>query len=286
MKAAAKWFVVGGALLLILGFVLPVVSVSNSGTQVSMSLLQIAGVSYWFFLYLVPVFALLVVLLALVPANDPTPRKLFLAGQAVALGGILLVLLGTLAYIVIQPRLLQDPSSLGSLLPANLQSETSSVWPGIGIFLLLLGTGFIVFGIFSGFLPDRASDDLETKTEQADPSIVPSQLDEPKPAVREAYLDGKKGSFAGKKIHLKVENFSIGRGRENDLQLPDKKISRLHARVRYSQGSWFVQDQDSKLGTQINGKPVKAARLTSGDSIKIGDDVFIFHFHQDPDAKS
>ena len=79
-------------------------------------------------------------------------------------------------------------------------------------------------------------------------------------------------------ILIKGENFSVGRGRDNDLQLQDldRKISRVHAELRFAQNTWFIQDQGSKIGTFVNGKRVKATRLSSGDEIRIGENTFVF----------
>lgn len=276
MKSAAKWFVVGGSVLLIIGFLFPAISVSNSGSRSSISLLQIAGVSYWFILYLVPICALGILLLAFMPASNRATKNLFLAGQAGGLGGTLLILFGALTYGLMQKQLLRDTENLGRLLSPDLLTGELSIWPGFGFFVLLLGIGLVIFGlVYSYPITEENLDKAEMEQVATPPSTSPAK--EVEVHINEAYLEGKKGSFMGKKFPLKTENFSIGRGRDNGLQLPDKKISRLHARIRYSQGAWFIQDQGSKIGTHLNGKPVQATRLSPGDTIKIGDDVFIFH---------
>ncbi len=280
MKASAKWFAVGGSLLLIIGFLLPVISISNADVRSSISLLQIAGVSYWFFLYLVPLCAVVILLLALIPANDQTTKYVFLAGQVGGLIGAVLLLVGTLAYMVLQPTQLTDPSNLGVLLDPRIQAQGGAIWPGIGFFILLFGFGFTAFGILAN-LPSAQKEPAEVTGRPADKQIPPESplppSDDATSVAKEVYLEGKKGTRVGQKILIKGENFSIGRSRDNDLQLSDKKISRLHVRIRHSQDSWFIQDQNSKIGTQVNGKTVTATRLNAGDSIKIGEDVFEFH---------
>jgi pSer/pThr/pTyr-binding forkhead associated (FHA) protein len=68
----------------------------------------------------------------------------------------------------------------------------------------------------------------------------------------------------------------IGRGAGNHLQLADLKASRQHARLRFAQGMWFIQDQNSSGGTFVNGQRIQATRLNPGDQITIGDTAFIF----------
>jgi hypothetical protein len=280
MKSAARWFVAGGALFLLIGFLLPLISVSNPAKKALISPAQIAGVGYWFLLFLVPVFSLVILLLAVVPVNDEKVKKIFVAGQAGGVVLILILLLGSLSYVLIKKQILWDTSNLGSLLPPELLRGDLTIWPGIGFFILVLGMGIIVFGIITGFpmKSGKTAKDEADKNDEA--SAAPPSAEVAEPALKEAYLIRKSGDLSGGKIPIRVEDFSIGRRSDNDLQLRDKKdgrISRIHARIRYSQGSWYVQDQDSKIGTYVNEKRVKATRLKTDDTIKIGDEVFVFH---------
>jgi len=271
MKSASKWFVAGGALLLIIGFFLPVVTISgqNAGNTINISLLRVAGSPYLFFLYLVPIGALVMILLSFIPADDQMMKTAFLIGRVGGLVMDLFLLLGTLIYFLLTPEklklLIVDASSLGSQL---------NIWPGIGLFVLLFGIGLSILGILAYFFPAQ---------KQADPAISPEPVkssaveEEAKPIIKEAYLEAIKGKLSGQRFSLDVDDFSVGRSRDNNLQLSDIKVSRLHARLRYAQGSWFIQDQNSAIGIFVNGKQVKAMRLNSGDHIKIGEDTFIFH---------
>ncbi len=283
MKTSAKWFAAGGSLLLIVGFLLPVISVSIKGAQKFISLLQVAGVSYWFFLYLIPLCAVAIALLALIPATGKTMAFAFLAGQVVGLVGIALLLLGSLVFLLVQPQLLTSSENIGGLLGPQFHNQTVSFWPSIGLFILVFGFGFAAFGIVAGLPPLQKPQAAVAVTSKAAPPIEatpsPSQADEVTSVSKEVYLEGKNGNFNSRRFPITNENFSIGRSRDNDLQLQDKKVSRIHARIRFSQGSWYIQDQQSKSGTHVNGKIVSATRLNSGDHIKIGDDVFIFHWN-------
>ena len=73
------------------------------------------------------------------------------------------------------------------------------------------------------------------------------------------------------------DNVLIGRSRMCDLQILDPMVSRQHARLRYAQGAWFIQDQGSKAGIYVNGKRVLATRLHPGDTIKLGRTLLRFY---------
>src|SRR3989304_1242778 len=62
----------------------------------------------------------------------------------------------------------------------------------------------------------------------------------------------------------------IGRGEDCDIIIPDRKISRQHARVRPIPDGIVLEDLDSKNGTAYNGSPLKGAvNLSDGDVIQI-----------------
>lgn len=58
-----------------------------------------------------------------------------------------------------------------------------------------------------------------------------------------------------------------------DLDLtPDERVSRLHARLEYNLGTWWVEDLNSTNGTSLNGERItNRTELVSGDHLKIGD---------------
>lgn len=64
---------------------------------------------------------------------------------------------------------------------------------------------------------------------------------------------------------------SIGRQIDNDIQLPGALVSRQHAELTYSRGSWWVRDCGSFNGTRINEQRIKqSTRLSDGDRVGIG----------------
>jgi hypothetical protein len=66
---------------------------------------------------------------------------------------------------------------------------------------------------------------------------------------------------------------TIGRSREADIVLDDANVSRKHAEVRPSGGSWIVRDLGSTNGVKVNGRrldPTRPQSLKRGDVIELG----------------
>jgi hypothetical protein len=66
---------------------------------------------------------------------------------------------------------------------------------------------------------------------------------------------------------------TLGRSRDADIVLDDPNVSRKHAEVRPSSGSWIVRDLGSTNGVKVNGRRVDPDRpqsLKRGDVIELG----------------
>jgi hypothetical protein len=63
----------------------------------------------------------------------------------------------------------------------------------------------------------------------------------------------------------------LGRSRDCDVVLDDPNVSRHHAEVRPSGGSWIVNDLGSTNGVKVNGRRIRAPEsLKRGDLIELG----------------
>jgi hypothetical protein len=63
----------------------------------------------------------------------------------------------------------------------------------------------------------------------------------------------------------------LGRSRDCDVVLQDPNVSRHHAEVRPSGGSWIVRDLGSTNGVKVNGRRVHGPQsLKAGDVIELG----------------
>jgi len=68
---------------------------------------------------------------------------------------------------------------------------------------------------------------------------------------------------------------TIGRAADNDLVLPDSRVSRHHARVAGRRGTLVYADLGSTNGSRVNGVQVGELVLGAGDRIELGDTVIV-----------
>jgi DNA-binding winged helix-turn-helix (wHTH) protein len=70
--------------------------------------------------------------------------------------------------------------------------------------------------------------------------------------------------------HAIKENLTIGRDSASDLVIPDRQVSRFHARLTPTSLGVELEDLDSKNGSFLNGNPLKAKTiLQDGDVFQI-----------------
>lgn len=70
----------------------------------------------------------------------------------------------------------------------------------------------------------------------------------------------------------------LGRSvKEADVVIPDPKVSRIHATIHCREGHYIIRDENSSLGTHVNGERVEKALLSAGDTIQIGGCMLEFH---------
>ena len=95
-----------------------------------------------------------------------------------------------------------------------------------------------------------------------------------------AWLEGLTSDFRGIRILIAPEGILLGRSQVCDVRISRENVSRQHAKIRFSQGKYYLQDQGSALGTLLNGRPVQASVLNDNDQISIGDAIFRFSIQQ------
>jgi len=73
-------------------------------------------------------------------------------------------------------------------------------------------------------------------------------------------------------VPLVKDEITIGRKEGNTIRLTERNVSRHHARLIRSNGSFFIEDLDSYNGVKVNGDRI-ATRTTirEGDLVEIGD---------------
>jgi pSer/pThr/pTyr-binding forkhead associated (FHA) protein len=65
---------------------------------------------------------------------------------------------------------------------------------------------------------------------------------------------------------------SIGRAADSQVFLPDRTVSKEHARIFITEdGKWVLQDMDSANKTYLNDAPIHKVEIKTGDSFRITD---------------
>src|SRR6476620_2054729 len=82
----------------------------------------------------------------------------------------------------------------------------------------------------------------------------------------------------GKELPLAPQKKMIlGRGREADFSIPEKKISRKHSAIQWNDetNEITLEDLQSLNGTYLNGKQIEdTIHLKNGDHIQVGSYIF------------
>lgn len=75
---------------------------------------------------------------------------------------------------------------------------------------------------------------------------------------------------------LAQTTINIGRRRDNQLVIDDKRISRVHAQLRAIKGRYVIFDLDSKGGTFVNDQRIHQSILYPGDVISLAGVPLVF----------
>ena len=83
-------------------------------------------------------------------------------------------------------------------------------------------------------------------------------------------LIAREGQLVGQRWTIDSEVFTIGRGGDCELVLPERQVSRYHVKIRFENGRYLLEDLGSKNGTHLNGTQIQGiAPLQDGDEIQI-----------------
>lgn len=79
-----------------------------------------------------------------------------------------------------------------------------------------------------------------------------------------------------KRVSVQSEIFTVGRQPQNDLCIPDNRLSREHVRFELYSDKFYVSDSGSSNGTTLNGAPLNSSvALNDGDRLNLGGAVEI-----------
>ncbi|MDP9052110.1 MAG: SpoIIE family protein phosphatase, partial [Acidobacteriota bacterium] len=85
-------------------------------------------------------------------------------------------------------------------------------------------------------------------------------------------------------IPLESLPFTIGRGTDRNLRLPNPQISREHASIDRDADGYLIHDANSRHGTFLNGVKITTAHLRSQDAITLGSSGDVLLFEDDDEA--
>src|SRR5262249_19249262 len=78
----------------------------------------------------------------------------------------------------------------------------------------------------------------------------------------------------------------FGRRQGSDVVIHDTNVSRMHAQIKRDGSRYLVEDTNSSNGTIVNDERIERPQeLRPGDTIRIGDAVFIFEVHDEEPAE-
>lgn len=94
---------------------------------------------------------------------------------------------------------------------------------------------------------------------------------------------GRQAAVVNQKAHVLIEIngqivgerkldkplLTVGRLSGNDIQIPSQRVSRLHAKIRWENNSWIIEDAESLNGLVIHGQLVERHVLSNGDRIHL-----------------
>lgn len=110
----------------------------------------------------------------------------------------------------------------------------------------------------------------------AEAEELPSASDET-PEDKQPVLLYLEGTPEEQIYTLGAEEMSLGRGRDNDVQVRnDSKVSRYHCKLYKRGPNYYIEDNKSANGTLVNGELITERRLFGGEEVIIGETFFRF----------
>jgi serine phosphatase RsbU (regulator of sigma subunit)/pSer/pThr/pTyr-binding forkhead associated (FHA) protein len=90
-----------------------------------------------------------------------------------------------------------------------------------------------------------------------------------------------KGDEPGRVIEIRGERTVLGRHPNSQVVFDNAAVSRHHAQILESHGTYYLEDLRSRNGTYVNGQPLDSrTQLRDGDQIRICDIVLDFYVRE------
>ncbi len=91
-----------------------------------------------------------------------------------------------------------------------------------------------------------------------------------------ATLELVRGSLADRIFFLAPRDYNVGRASGNDVSLPEPSVSKLHARLSFENGQFWIEDLKSLHGVYVNAAKIQKVALTPGAQVQFGNLSFKF----------
>ena len=83
------------------------------------------------------------------------------------------------------------------------------------------------------------------------------------------------GYYAGNTFNIPHSGITFGR-QQGEVILQDNTISRVHSKISFSNGSYYIEDLGSTNGTFVNERQISKSILNNNDNIRLGSISFTF----------
>src|SRR5713226_5386752 len=135
-------------------------------------------------------------------------------------------------------------------------------------------------------LPTPAAQQNRPSPVAARPTPVPVPV---APAVARGVSNGKRQGPQQARVLIEVNGnvigerrldkpiLTVGRLANNDVQIPSQRVSRMHARIRWENGAWVIEDAESLNGITYEGNRVDHHVLSNRDQIVLAPRV-VLHY--------
>lgn len=119
-------------------------------------------------------------------------------------------------------------------------------------------------------------DDSKEPVEQSEVSATPIGTAPDQGAPYIPQLVARDGPYRGERFLLNDGETTVGRVPGNDVILDDASVSRRHAKLVKTEGTFTLFDLRSSNGTRVNGSKITRSELKDGDAILFGDIPVVF----------
>lgn len=83
------------------------------------------------------------------------------------------------------------------------------------------------------------------------------------------------GTRKGTKVAILDDEMTLGRDESCSVVVNDAKVSRVHCTLHREPDRLWIEDHGSLNGISVNGTRARQADLTRGDTVRMGDTVFM-----------